>query len=259
MGNPFQKVDEFFTTFVDDEMGRFFCFNLPFWSIVVYVTWNLTESLGLYLLWAGVVFGLTPYVIARVGFMIYGEDQIQQNSARHFQLPWAWIWGYVVSVLVLIGIPGLYFGYVMKFAQSKAFTNFYWGFVVLWWKVFNFYHDYKMKELESFAQGFSFRYLSWAWSFLVSAVLIVPGMFYGLYSSTKKRLQAEELEQNRASEKAHATRLYEEAQAKDVEERQRAHETKKLREQQEHQEKQKKIQAKINEIKGKDPWDSGFL
>ena len=259
MSNPFQKVDEFFATFVDDEMGRFFCFNLPFWSFVLYVTWNLTESFGLYLLWASVVFGLIPYAIARLGFMIYGEDQIKQDGVGHWQPPWAWICGYVVSVLVLIGIPGLYFGYVMKFSQSKVFNDFYWGFVVLWWKVFNFYHDYKMKDLESFAQGFSFRYLTWAWSFFVSAVVIVPGIFYWLYSSTKGRLQAEELERSRLAEKALTKRLYEEAQAKEAEDRQRAFETKKLREQQEQLEKNKKIQAKINEIKGKDPWDSGFL
>lgn len=259
MSNPFRKVDEFFAMFVDDEMGRFFCFNLPFWGFVVYVTWNLTQALGLYLLWAGVVFGLTPYVIARAGLMIYDEDQIKQDSVGHWQPPWAWICGYVVSVLVLIGIPGLYFGYVLKLAQSKAFNDFYWGFVVLWWKVFNFYHDYKTKELEAFAQGFSFRYLTWSWSFFVSAAVIVPGMFYWLYGTTKESLQAEELEQNKLAEKARATKLYEEVQAKQADERQRTYEVKKLLEQQEQMEKKKKIQAKINEIKGKDPWDSGFL
>lgn len=259
MSNPFRKVDDFFAAFIDDEMGRFFCFNLPFWSFVVYVTWNLTESLGLYLLWTGVVFGLTPYAIAHLGLMIYSEDQIKRDGVGRFQPPWPWICGYVISVLVLIGIPGLYFGYVMKFAQSKAFNDFYWGFVVLWWKVFNFYHDYKMKDLESFAQGFSFRYLTWAWSFLVSAVVAVPGMFYWLYGSIKERFQAEELEQSRLAEKARDLKLYEEAQAKQADERQRAYEAKKLREQQEQLESQKKIQVKINEIKGKDPWDSGFL
>lgn len=259
MSNPFKKVDEFFATFVDDEMGRFFCFNLPFWSFVAYVTWNLTESLGLYLLWAGVVFGLTPYSVARTGLMIYGEDQIKQDGVGQWQPPWPWICGYVVSILVLIGMPGLYFGYIMKFAQGTAFNDFYWGFVVLWWKFFNFYHDYKTKEIQDFAQGFSFRYLTWAWSFFVSAVVIVPGMFYWLYTSAKERFQTEELEQSRLTEKARSTRLYEEAQAKDTEERQRAFDAKKLNEQQVQKEKQKNIQAKINEIKGKDPWDSGFL
>lgn len=259
MSNPFKKVDEFFAAFIDDEANRFFVMNLPFWSFVFYVTWNLTESLGLYLLWVGVVFGLTPYAIARAGLMIYGEDQIKRDGVGVWQPPWAWICGYVVSVLVLIGIPGFYFGYVLQFAQSKAFNDFYWGFVVLWWKVFNFYHDYKMKDLDSFAQGFSFRYLTWAWSFFVSAALVVPGMFYWLYTSAKKRFQAEELEQSRLAEKARATRLYEEAQAKDAEERQRAYEAKQLNEQQVQKEKQRKLQAKINEIKGKDPWDSGFL
>ena len=259
MSNPFKKVDEFFAVFIDDEANRFFVMNLPFWSFVFYVTWNLTESLGLYFIWASLAFVAAPYLIARVGLMIYGEDQIKQDGVGRFQPPWAWICGYVVSVLVLVGIPGLYFGYVMKFAQSKAFNDFYWGFVVLWWKVFNFYHDYKTKELQEFAQGFSYRYLTWAWSFLVSAVLIVPGMFYWLYSSAKQRLQADELEQSRAAEKARALKLYEEAQAKQADERQRAYEAKKLREQQEQLEKNKKIQEKLNEIKGKDPWDSGFL
>ena len=116
-----------------------------------------------------------------------------------------------------------------------------------------------MKEFEAFAQGFSYRYLTWSWSFFVSAALVVPGMFYWLYTSAKERFQAEELEQSRLAEKARATRLYEETQAKAAEERLRAYEAKKLNEQQVQKEKQKKIQAKINEIKGKDPWDSGFL
>ena len=259
MSNPFKKVDEFFALFVDDEMGRFFCFNMPFWSFVIYVTWNLTESLGLYLIWVGLAFVAAPYLIARAGLMIYAEDQIKRAGVGHWQPPWAWICGYVASILVLIGIPGLYFGYVMKFTQSKAFNDFYWGFVVLWWKFFNFYHDYKMKEFESFGRGFSYQYLTWAWSFFVSAALVAPATFPWLYSSAKERLQAEELEQSRLAEKARALKLYEEAQTEEANERQRSYEAKKLREQQEQLEKQKKIQAKINEIKGKDPWDSGFL
>lgn len=259
MSNPFKKVDEFFATFVDDEMGRFFCFNLPFWSFVVYVTWNLTESLGLYLLWAGVVFMAAPYVIARVGLMIYSEDQIKQDGVGQWQPPWAWICGYVVSVLVLIGIPGLYFGYVLKFAQSKMFNDFYWGFVVLWWKVFNFYHDYKMKDLESFAQGFSFRYLTWAWSFFVSAALMVPGMLYWMYASAKENFQAEEIEENRLATAVRALKLQEEAQTKEAQKRQLVFEEKKQQEEQAQKEKQRKLQEKMNEIKGKDPWESGFL
>ena len=259
MSNPFKKVDEFFAAFIDDEANRFFVMNLPFWSFVAYVTWSLTESLGLYLLWAGVVFVAVPYAISRLALMIYSEGQIKQDGVGKWQPPWAWICGYAVSILVLIGIPGLYFGYVMKFVQSKVFNDFYWGFVVLWWKFFNFYHNYKMKELEAFAQGFSYRYLTWAWSFLVSAVAVVPGMFYWFYASAKERIQAEELEQSRVAEKARATRLYEEAQAKEADQRQRTYEAKKLRDQQEQLEKQKKIQDKLNEIKGKDPWDSGFL
>jgi hypothetical protein len=259
VSNPFKKVDEFFAAFIDDETNRFFVMNLPFWSFVVYVTWNLTESLGLYLLWVGVVFGLTPYAIARVGLMIYSDDQIKQDGVGRFQPPWAWICGYVVSILVLIGIPGLYFGYVMKFAQSKIFNDLYWGFIVLWWKVFNFYHDYKMKDLEEFAQGFSYRYLTWAWSFMVSAVVIVPGMFYWLYTSAKENFQAEELEESRLVEKDRALKLQEEAQAKEAQKRQLVFEEKKRQEEQAQKEKQRKLQAKINEIKGKDPWDSGFL
>ena len=66
MSNPFKKVDEFFAAFIDDEANRFFVMNLPFWSFVAYVVWNLMESLGLYLLWAGVVFVLAPYLIAHL-------------------------------------------------------------------------------------------------------------------------------------------------------------------------------------------------
>ena len=140
MSNPFKKVDEFFEAFIDDEDNRFFVMNLPFWSFVFYVTWNLTESLGLYLIWASLAFVAAPYLIARAGLMIYGEDQIKQDGVGRFQPPWAWICGYVVSVLVLIGIPHWYAGFLIKGIQSQIFAKFYLGVLKLWWEVFNFYH-----------------------------------------------------------------------------------------------------------------------
>ncbi len=259
MANPIQKVDEFFAAFIDDEATRFFVMHLPFWSFVVYIVWHLTENLGLYLLWAGTTFVVVPYVVAQVLVTIYSDEQIRQDGIGQWRPPWAWICGYVVLILVLIGIPGLYFGYAIQFVQSKMFNKFYWGFVALWWKAFNFYHDYKAKELNEFLQGFSFRYLTWAWSFMVSAVVIVPGMFYWLYATAKENFQAEELEESRLVEKDRALKLQEEAQAKEAQRRQLVFEEKKRQEELAQKEKQRKLQEKMNEIKGKDPWESGFL
>lgn len=258
MGNFIKNVDEFFSSLIPDEVGRFFCLHLPFWGLVIYISWHVTEYVGLFLLWGGLVFWLTPYLIARLGLGILAETNLSyhENKWTLFKVS---VGVYFISILVLIGIPGGYSGYFVQWIESPAFTEAYWGVIVIWWKCFNFYRNYKLREFKEFLQMFGFRYESWQIAFLVSSSGIVPTLFYWMYARAKEHAQFEELEQSRHEDELRLKRKQEEARAKESAERLRLNEKRALQQQQDEREKQKKIQAKINEIKGKDPWDSGFL
>lgn len=258
MSNPFKKVDEFFTAFIDDEANRFFVMNLPFWSFVTYITWHLVEYLGLYLIWAGLVFVLTPYIMAVIVYTIYNQDKSEyyETPLTFFRFTLA---GYLVSVLTLIGIPGWYFGYLMKWIQAPPFNELYWKAIVIWFRVFNFYYDWKNKELQEFANSYSFKYQTWAWSFFMSSVVIVPGIFYWLYSNAREKAEIEEKERVRLAAATEQKRIRDEAREKDVSARQLAYEERQNREQEIEKEKQQKLEAKLKEVRAKDPWDSGFL
>lgn len=259
MGKLIKRVNHLFADLVPDEAPRFFCLHLPFWGFLSLVLWHVAKHYGPHLLWAGVAFWLTPYLVARLALRIYGEENIRNDGIGQWQAPKPWILGYAVMILVLIGIPGWYFGLIIKLVQSSVFNKVYWGFLKIWFEVFNFYRDYKFKELEEFARGFSFRYWALAWSLMVSSVVMVPALFYFLYGKTKEKLYEEELAQSQQAERIRSKRLYEEAQAKEAKERKLAYEAKKELAEKEKLEKQKKIQERLDEIKGKDPWDSGFL
>lgn len=258
MGNFIKAVDEFFSVIIPDEMGRFFCLHLPFWGLVIYISWHVTEYVGLFLVWAVLVFWLTPCLIARIGLKVLAEAELSHYESKWTPLKVS-VSVYFISILVLIGIPGWYSGYFMQLIESPAFAEVYWGFIVIWWKVFNFYRSYKLKELQEFLQIFGFSYKSWQIAFLVSSSVIVPILFYRFYTKTREQAQLDELAQSRHEDELRLKRRQEEARVKELEERERLNEKRVLQEQQAQKEEKKKIQEKINEVKGKNPWDSGFL
>jgi hypothetical protein len=243
---------------IDDEVGRFFCLHLPFWGFIIYVIWHLLEYLGLYIIWAGAVFVVAPYIVAVVMHGIHNQDKFEyyEGPVTLFRFTLA---GYLVSILALIGIPGWYFGYLMQALGRQAFIDFYWNVIVLWYRVFNFYHGFSPQSLKEFANGYIFKYPNWQWSFLLSSVVIVPGIFYWLYSQAQEKARIEEKERQRLEAKTEQMRLRDEAREKDLAARQLAYEERQKLELEIEKEKQRELQAKINEIKGKDPWDSGFL
>ena len=77
-----EKVDDFFSGLIEDEVGRFCFMHLPFWGLIVYLIWNLTESLGLYLIWVVLVFVATPYLIAKGLFKLYESRHYARNQIR---------------------------------------------------------------------------------------------------------------------------------------------------------------------------------
>ena len=143
--------------------------------------------------------------------------------------------------------------------ESQWFSDLYWHIVVYWWRAFNFYHDYTTKEGMDFARSYVFHHERWQIYFLVSAVLIAPFSFYWQYSKGRelklfqiresrrfKQAEKEKLARDKASEESRKARKLE-------------HEERLRQEREAEQVAQKNLQSKINEVKGKNPWESGFL
>jgi len=255
VGNFIKKVDEFFEMFIGDEMGRGFFLHLPFWGVIIFFLWNLTEALGLYLIWIVVVFGLIPFFSA-LGFQaIYDMDKYSESQIK----PRIALGIYVTAVLTLIGIPGLYFGLIIKGVQTSMFSDSYWEVINTWWNFFNFYHKYSLKEAQAFVNRYVFHYQSWQISFLISAVVIAPMIFWSLHKDEKEQVRIDELNSRRLNNEA-AEKIKQEAiKQKEYEVWQLKVKQERYREEQAEIERQRKIQEKIKEVKGKDPWGSGFL
>lgn len=260
MGNIIKKVDDFFGLIIQDEAGRFFCLHLPFWGILLYALWFITEAVGLFLIWGMIVFALVPFIIAAAFQKICEEAENRGEKG----IIWFGVGAYVVSILALIGIPGGYFGFVLKGVQTQAFSGAYWVVIVYWWRFFNFYHDFKstaaeVKAAQAFANHYDFHYQMWQVSFLVSATVMTPFLFFLIHGVARENVRAEELEHQRLLKEAEEKKATDEASQRRLEEQQRLREQRRLQEEKAEDERQKKIQEKINEVKGKDPWDSGFL
>jgi hypothetical protein len=260
VGNAIKKVDDFFGLFIQDEAGRFFFLHLPFWGFILYASWFITEAIGLFLIWGTIVFLIVPYFSAGV---IKGMFEGAENTGDKGVI-WFGIGSYAVSILALIGVPGWYFGFVLDGVQTQWFTYAYTAVIVYWWRFFNFYHDFKsaaaeLKAAQAFANHYAFSVRAWQVSFLVSAVVVMPILFWRIRIKERARVRAEELEQQRLLRGAEKKKAEEEASQRRYEEQQRLREQRRLKEEKAEEERQKKIQEKINEVKGKDPWGSGFL
>ncbi|MEK7484109.1 MAG: hypothetical protein AABZ60_07240, partial [Planctomycetota bacterium] len=164
-----------------------------------------------------------------------------------------------VATLVVVGVPGWYFGLLMEWVRSKLFTEIYWTVITYWWRFFSFYHDFKVKDTKRFLKGFAFNYHYCQIAFFVSGVLIAPIMFYWLYVKERKKEKAEAAELIRLAEEAREKQDKEETRKKIMEERERVHAERLRLEQEAKLEEKRKLEERIKEIKGKDPWDSGFL
>ena len=251
-------VNQFFEAIIDDEVGRFFCLHLPFWALVIYSLWHLTEYLGLFLIAAALIFVWTPYFIARVGHRLYEQSKEECNEAYDKSF-WVGLGIHVVSILVSIGVPYWYEGFMMALARSQFFIKSYWFVVESWWEIFNFYHKYKIRDLNSFSDNFVFNFQKLQWAFFISAVLIVPGLFFWIDSKAKKQSKQDEAQYQRSMKEAEDRREKESQKEIESEARRKSYEERLRQENEAKKEEMIKLQVKINEVKGKDPWESGFL
>ncbi len=255
MSNPIAKVDDFFAGLIPDEGPRVFFLHLPFWGGLLCIAWNLAEHFGLYLIWAAVVFAIVPYMLASLGHGIYERNKFASTA----KVVWFALIGYLVAVYLIIGIPGFRNGYLIRALASETFATWYVHGLVIWYRVFNFYHDIDPKEFKKFIYRFELNYQTWQWCLLVSLLVIVPGMCYLFYEIAKDEAKKQELAKIKALEEVAERRERDESRSKEIAARELAYEKEKKRELAIEQEKQRKIKAKITEVKGKDPWSSGFL
>lgn len=262
------SVDRFFYQFIEDEPSRAFFLHLPFWSLSLWISWYVLLHSGLWLLWVAVTLIVAPVVLSALSMEIYKTSQHEPTMAGGWITMFrAWCAAYVCLVCTLIGIPGLYFGLILQVVQTNMFANAYWWVITFWWKLFHVYQtDYNMKDMRAFLTFYGFQYVTWQWCFLVSAVAIAPSLFGWLYlvERTDRRVRASEAEAaaekvkddlkkaeiNKA--KAETEKLRAEAGRVELEKKRQAAREAEAEEKRKHE-------AKINEVKGKDPWDSGFL
>ena len=255
MSNPIAKVDDFFAALIPDEGPRVFFLHLPFWGGLLCIVWNLAEHFGLYLIWAALVFAIVPYMLASLGYVIYERNKFASSA----KVVWFSLISYLAMVYLIIGIPGLRNGYLIRALASETFATWHVQGLVVWYRVFNFYHEIDPKEFKKFIYRFELNYQTWQWCFLVSLLVIVPGMFYFFYEIAKDEAKKQALAKIKALEEVAERRERDEARSKEIAARELAYEKEKKRELEVEQEKQRKIKAKITEVKGKDPWSSGFL
>lgn len=255
MSNIIEKVDDFFAALIPDEGPRVFCLHLPFWGGLLCITWNLAEHFGLYLIWAALIFAIFPYGLASFWHGIYERNKFSSTA----KVVWFTLISYLVAVYLIIGIPTLRNGYLIKGLASETFAAWYVQGLVIWYRAFNFYHEIDPKEFKNFIYRFELNYQTWQWCLLVSLLVIVPGMFYLFYEISKDEAKKQELARIKALEEVEERRARDEARKKELAERELAYEKEKKRELELEQERQRKIKAKITEVKGKDPWSSGFL
>ena len=187
--------------------------------------------------------------------MIYERNKFASTA----KVVWFALISYLAAVYLIIGIPGFRNGYLIRALASETFATWYVQGLVVWYRVFNFYHEIDAKEFKKFIYRFELNYQTWQWCFLVSLLVIVPGMFYLFYDTAKDEAKKQEIAKIKAAEEVEERREREEASRKEIVERELAYEKERKLEQEIEQEKQRKIKAKITEVKGKDPWSSGFL
>ncbi len=223
MSNPIAKVDDFFAGLIPEDGPR--------------------------------VFAILPYALASLGHGIYERNKFASKA----KAVWFTLISYLAAVYLIIGIPGFRNGYLIRALASETFATWYVQGLVIWYRVFNFYHEIDPKEFKKFIYRFELNYQTWQWCLLVSLLVIVPGMFYLFYDAAKDEAKKQEIAKIKADEEIEERRVRDEARKKELAERELAYEKEKKREQEIEQEKQRKIKAKITEVKGKDPWSSGFL
>ena len=194
---------------------------------------------------------------------------------------------YGIMTLVLIGIPEIYFGIIPFLMSTKTFAHAYWLTLKDWFYFLHVFGSHSFlravtkKELLNYLTSQGSKTITWQWLLFTSHLVIIPILAIRSYlkSEAKKiadeRRQLELEFQREAEARRQAKNLESENEIRHRVEKQRLSKIKaeedrllEIRKREDarvaeirrrEEELEKKRQAKIQEVKGKNPWDSGFL
>ena len=284
------SVDNLLKPFISFEDYRITA-QMLLWTIVILLFHNLVEHYAPLIVMDLVLFYSCPWFVANEACQVYLEFKEKQPPYQEDPLKFA-VGAYVFSLLVLIGIPHLYGGLIIQMVKSNIFQSFYWFFAKIWFVIFNFAHPTK-PNFDAFHQSMVISYDGLVFKLLLGFGVIAPAMAILLYPWLKdKRVKDRELEvlmrakrEREFEEKERERRLAEYERIEQAQENIRLREEFKLkqeaslaattasanaeterlkRERKSHLEqieieKKRKVEARIQEVKGKNPWDSDFI
>ena len=232
----------------------------------------------IFVVWPIWVSGLILKILARI------ETELTESSPEPY---WALAITYGFITLVLIGIPEFYFGIIPYLLSTKIFAHAYWLTLRDWFyflHVFgspSFFRAVTKKELLNYLTSQGSKTITWQWLLFTSHLVVSPILAIRDYlkSEAKKiadeRRQLELEFQREAQARRQAKNLESENEIRHRVEKQRLLKIKaeedrlleirkredarvaEIRRREDEIEKQR--QAKIQEVTGKNPWDSGFL
>ena len=283
-------VDNLLKPFISFEDYRITA-QMLLWTIVILLFHNLVEHYALLIVMDVVLFYSCPWFVANEACRTYLEVRESQPPYQEDPLKFA-VGAYVFSLFVLIGIPHLYGGLIIQMVKSNIFQSFYWFFVNLWFVIFNFAHP-TQPNFDAFHQSMVISYDGLIFKLLLGFGIIAPAMAFSLYprlkekrakdrdievlAKAKREREFEEIERerrlaeyDRIERAQEGSRLREEFKLNQEANRAEAvaaskAETERLkRERKSHLEqieveKKRKIETRIQEVKGKNPWDSDFI
>ena len=232
----------------------------------------------IFVVWPIWVSGSILKILARI------ETELTESSTEPY---WALAITYSFITLVLIGIPEFYLGIIPFLMSTKTFAHAYWMVLKDWYfviRVFDFHslgHAVTKKELLSYLVSQGSKTTTWQWLLFTSHLFVIPILASSTYLKSEARKIADERRarelkfQREAEARRQATNLESENEIRHRVEKQRLLKIKaeedrlleickredarvaEIRRREE--ELEKKRQAKIQEVTGKNPWDSGFL
>jgi hypothetical protein len=267
--NPFTKIDQLLEKLISNEDWRI-AFQIFIWPLAYWVLWALLINLGPFLVFYIILYATPIYIFTRIGY--------KRNPYIVFPLG-------LLFLSLVGGVPWGFSGLLVKLIKIKAFVGFSTKFVLYWWKGLNHlwpFTDWVPNKNQYDLDVFMIRYIYWG------SGIILPLAFTSLFDYLEEQKPFWERDDFKPPQEVPLTPEEAEAQAawriehdKFMEERRlkdeaKALEEKRLQEKLLEEKRQAEIRArleaerlkkeaeekrlkKIEEVRGKNPWDSGFL
>ena len=257
MGNPFKAVDEFIEDFVYDEFWRF-VINVIAWILISFILWFFSAWFGPLVFWFIILCFLPSLLFS---LLLKGEP--------------LWLtWGLgIILLLALVGVPYVFYGYLMKLVMTKTFSSVYIWSINIWWGFLNHLHPFSNADITWDMYSLNYQNLE-VFFFITGLVLpniicaFLPDKEYKLpsyeadpiyYTPTPLTPEEEALKIKEDQIELLEARKAQAIREKALEEERQAHARARAEEARVKKEEEERRQKKIQEVRGKNPWDSGFL